>query len=291
MIVAGAGGFCAGGGHQQCLADEAGGNFAGGDVDQRALPRGAAPVQRGDDGHCRVHADGVVHDVAHLDRRAVGEAGEVRQAAPGAEQRGIAGEVRIRAGLAAGADRQHDQVGLDRLQRLVAQPEAADDPGAEAFRRNVGDGDDALGQRDACRLLEVDADRLLGGGDLVERGRAGAAIDRVRLAEGIGAHGALDLDDFGAELAEQVGAERAGVVHGEVGNADAGQRIAGLRFHAADSRLSSPRAGGPLRSASGAPSICSGETSMGSVPTPSIWMGWNRPLTASCGSRRTSPAR
>ena len=94
--VAHAGQFRSGCGHQQRLADQRAGNLACGDIDQRALAGGAAAVQRRHRRDRGVHPDGVVHDMAHLDRRPVGEAGELGQAAPGAEQRRVAGKVRIR---------------------------------------------------------------------------------------------------------------------------------------------------------------------------------------------------
>jgi len=227
--------------------------------------------------------DGVVHDVAHLDRWAVGPACQVGKPAPGTEQRRIAGEVRIRAFLAAGTDGKQDDVLARALQRFIAESQPVEHAGAEALGGDVGHRDDALGQGHAFGLLEVDPHRQLGRGNLIEGRRAHAAVDRMRLAEGVGAHGALDLHHFCAQLVQQVGAERPGVVHGEIGDADAGEW-----FHRAASRFISPSAGGPARSDSGAPSKWSGETSIGKAPTPSMATGWNSWRTASCGSRSTS---
>ena len=203
--------------------------------------------------------------MAHFDRRAVGKAGELAEAAPGAEQRGIAGKVRVRPALPRGRNRKHDDIALHRLQCFIAQSQPRDHPGPEAFGRDIRFGYQPQGQGHAFRLLEVDPHRQLGRGDLVECRRAHAAIDRVRLPEGIGPHRAFDLDHFGAELAQHMRGERPGVVHSEIGDADAGEGLG----HA----QRSPRTGGPPRKASGAPSKWKGETSISRSPAPGTSTG------------------
>ena len=94
--------LAAGGRQQQRFADQGGGDFACGDIDMGAFLGGAAAMERGHHRARGIHADRVVHDVADLDRRAVLVSGQLAKSAPGAEQWGIAGEMRIRAALAGG---------------------------------------------------------------------------------------------------------------------------------------------------------------------------------------------
>ncbi len=107
----------------------------------------------------------------------------------------------------------------------VAQPQAVHHPGAEVLDHHVALGDEAPGQLDAARLLEVYRDAAVPGptGVLAEAAVAAA------LAPGEGRQGAghvdpgfrLDLVDLGTEEGQRLADHRPGPHPAEVGDPDA----------------------------------------------------------------------
>ena len=181
------------------------------DVDDLPLPAvDLAMAQR------RQHADHAVQRGqrvadrdAHAHRHPTGLGREVTQTTHRLAEHAEAGLARIRAGLPEARDAQHDQPGIERVQRVPAEPPALQGAGLEVLDQHVG-----LGRERAHRLLAL-------GRAQVERHRAlvarlhlpphrGAVAQQPPGAQRIAALDRLDLDDVGAEVGERLAGERPG---------------------------------------------------------------------------------
>ena len=166
---------------------------------------------------------------AHARRRRRRIAHDVAQAAHRLADRAEAGLPRIGPGLPEAGDADHDQARIDRRQLGPAEAPLLHRAGPEVLEQEVGLLDQVLEQRLAVGLAQVERDRLLVARDdrppqrLAVRLLAAPDAHRVALAR------RLDLDDLGAEVAEQLAAERAGQQGAEFDHAQARERA---RFEA-----------------------------------------------------------
>jgi hypothetical protein len=112
------------------------------------------------------------------------------------------------------ADRGRHERGVDRAQAIPAEPEALHHAGTEVLDDDIRVADQLLERRAPVGVLQV------------EHERAFAAVPAV---EAVGSHakrvavGRLDLDDVGAEVAEQHRTDRAGDEAREIEDANAFQ--------------------------------------------------------------------
>ena len=180
-------------------------------VDHRAAAaaRVVARVQRGDRGLRREHAGEVVGD-RHADahRRAVGVAGEVQQAAVADADAVEAGPRRVRAVLAEHRDAHgHEAVGRGRSGAMF---HCSSVPGPEVLDDDVGGRREPAEQVLALGRAQVERDALAAAALDRPEQRVAVVDERPDLAHEVAAARLLDLDDLGALLAEQAGAERRG---------------------------------------------------------------------------------
>ena len=153
-----------------------------------------------------------------------GDAGQVRQPAEGVGNAGEAGAVPIGAVLAVAGDAHQHQAGVDCLELLWPEPPFLQRAWSKILAQDVGLGDEPLEERRPLWLAQVEGDRLLVA-LLREPGIAVAALARrAELAQRVAEAGLLDLDDLGAELAEDGGGERPGDEGREVDDSDAVER-------------------------------------------------------------------
>ena len=124
-----------------------------------------------------------------------------------------------------------DDVGLDLAQVVVADAPAVETVGGVVRGDEVGLFGEFADGLDAFLGFEVERDRLLAAGAVVERA---VGVDRevVRrlhapVANRVDAGLRFDLEDLGAEVGEQPGAERTGNGPGEIEDSDAVEGASG----------------------------------------------------------------
>ena len=106
-------------------------------------------------------------------------------------------------------DRAVDQALVCRRHRFCAEAEAVHDAGAEVLDEHVGLADEATGDLEVVRLLEVEDDAALA-----------ALEDGVGLVAPARSAGRVDADDLGALVGEHHRRQRPGEVLPEVEHAD-----------------------------------------------------------------------
>lgn len=222
VVVAAPGSVLAGHGDgEELLAHVHGDRFPSGGVDELAFARAIA-VQDSSD-HCEGGggAGAEVDGAAHLGRRTVGVAGEVREAGEGGEGGRVADVVALGASSTDGAGGDHDELGANGVEMVVAEAEFVEGAGAEVVDCAVGSFgqlfDDLLG----FWRLEVERDGAFVEVELVEHGRLVVAAFELARGEGaqaavVHAGGAFDLDDFRAKQGELQRAIGTGPGPGEV---------------------------------------------------------------------------
>ena len=178
----------------------------------------------------RVHAGEQVDGRdAELERRLVGFAVERHQPGLALDQEVVAGTRGFRSGPVVAGDRAVDQVVAFLLQLLVAEAQFL-----RAAELEVLDHDVALrGEfaRDPLAFggLQVEAHRALVAVDAVEIRGLGRADAQAPVAGIVAASRMLDLDDFGAEVAEHHAAPGARQHAGKIEHAHAGKRQRGIQ--------------------------------------------------------------
>ena len=161
---------------------------------------------------------------ARRQRRPAGDAGEMSEAAEGVRNAGEARAVLVGASLAVARDAHQHQAGVHGLQLVRPQAPLLHGAGPEILAEDVGLGDEALEERSTLGLAEVEGDGLLVA-LLREPSIAVAALaGRPEFAQRIARPRLLDLDDLGAELAEDGGCERPSDEGRKVDDADAMER-------------------------------------------------------------------
>ena len=197
-----------------------------------ALAGGAALVERAEDADRHHHAGaGVAERNAGPDRRPVRLAGDAHRAAGGLRDH-VEGEVLlVGAALAEALDLGIDDAGVQRADRVIAEPQPLDRSGRHVLDHDVGLLGHVLDQSQAALGFEIDRDRLLVGVEFEEIERVGAAgsAGKGRPA-GLAAIRVLDLDDLGAEPGERLGAGGARLELGQVEHPNPGEAIEGALF-------------------------------------------------------------
>jgi hypothetical protein len=174
---------------------------------------------------CVDHAEGHVgrghvgHRAAHARRGIARHAGERHQPTHALRDGVVAGLARERAGLAEAGHRGVDHSGIHRAHRRVAQAELLGHAGQEVLDDHVRPPRQLEGQPRALGLLQIHRDPALVAVHRRER-RAHPAVAAQR-AQVVAAAGPLQLDDVGAQVAQQGRAIGAGDDAGEVEDADA----------------------------------------------------------------------
>src|SRR6516225_5787658 len=197
---------------------------------EHALPAPGADalIERADDAEGEVQTGAAVADLRPGDeRRAVAEPG-----GGGGAARAL-GDVLVDLAILVGAgaealDRGHDHARIGLVNVLPGQPHAVERAGREIFHQHVAVLDQPIEDLLALGMLGVDGDRALAA---VEHGEIEAvgAFDVAQLAAGDVTHaGPFDLDHVGAHIGEQLRAGRARLHVGEIENAHAVERLAGL---------------------------------------------------------------
>src|SRR6516225_3599847 len=197
---------------------------------EHALPAPGADalIERADDAEGEVQTGAAVADLRPSDeRRAVAES-----SGGGGAARAL-GDVLVDLAILVGAgaealDRGHDHARIGLVDVLPGQPHAVERAGREILHQHVAVLDQPIKDFLALGMLGVDGDRAL---VAVEHGEIEAvgAFDVAQLAAGDVTHaGPFDLDHVGAHIGEQLRAGRARLHVGEIENAHAVERLAGL---------------------------------------------------------------
>ena len=136
------------------------------------------------------------------------------------DDRIVSGLQASRSGLAVAGNRAVDQARVQRPHRLVAESQFVETSGLEVFDEDVGLRQQGTQVGRALRVLEVEPDAPLAAIDADEIGAPRA--HEWRPAAGVVAFGRFfDLDDVGAHVAEEHGAERTGEDTREVDDPEA----------------------------------------------------------------------
>ena len=207
------------------VAAESDDGLHGREVDGLPGTRVPPVVQGGEDRVGQSCADPQVDGVADLHRRAVLVAGDVAQAAAGAEHAGVAGIAPQRAAGAEGRAGGEDDGGIGPAQLFVAQSKALQHSRAEILNEHVADPGQRLDQRNRRGLFQVQPKSQLVQADAVEGWRTlQVAVERVVAApHGVQGRDALDLDHLGAQQGQVQRAIGPGQRPGQVEDADAFQ--------------------------------------------------------------------
>src|SRR5262249_45639102 len=138
--------------------------------------------------------------------------------------------VAIRAGLAKAGDCAIHQPGIARRKHLVADTQALGDTGAELLDHDVGALRQAQENLASRRALEIKPDRFLVAPQRVVYAEAAWTPFGLARGRGLvgtptgGRAGLLDLDNVGAEVAENHRAMRAGRKLGQIDDFDSAER-------------------------------------------------------------------
>src|SRR5581483_4069127 len=162
------------------------------------------------------------------DRRAPREAGDLDHARDGLSDGVVRGAaVRERPPLAEAGDGDVHEARVDPREMSVPDSPPVERPRPELLDHDVGPGRELAEERLTLRLVEVDRDVVLG---VVLREESERRVLPERAARGDVSHGVaagreLDLDDLGAELAQEVGGRRTQDERGQLEDADTLERL------------------------------------------------------------------
>jgi hypothetical protein len=150
--------------------------------------------------------------IADRDAGARGRVGRIARhvahAAHGLADRAVAGLLRVGPGLSVTGDTDHDEAWIDGAEHVVAQPPLLHRAGAEVLDEDVGPSDEPLDQGLTLRLPGIDLDRLLVAGDHRPPQRLPMRLLATPFPHGVAGTRLLDLDHLGAEIGQQLRAER-----------------------------------------------------------------------------------
>ena len=183
---------------------------AGADVDQRDADPHRVPVGLAGDAH---------DPRRRLHQRVVARLGGERPVAP------------------EGADRRVDEPRVARPERLRPEAEPLGRAGAQALHRHVRAVGEPQQRLEPLRRLQVERERALARVRGEEHDAAALEEPRAPVARLVAAAGMLDLDDVGAQRAEDLGGGRPGERARQVEHADAGEGAEGHRLHHRDTAL------------------------------------------------------
>ena len=157
-------------------------------------------------------------------RRLVGITGDVTDSAHRLADRAEAGPRGVGTVLAESGDPGDDQPRVDLPQLLRAESPAFERPGPEVLQQDVALGDEPAHHVLAFRHSQVAGDRLLVASDEWPPQRPPVRLLPAPLPHRIAARRVLDLDHLGAEVAEQLTAERTGEKLSEFDDPNIGER-------------------------------------------------------------------
>src|SRR6185436_15982352 len=143
-------------------------------------------------------------------RRAIGGAGDVHEPGFRLQDRGVSGKLTTRTGLAIAGHGRENQPGTYRRQRSEAEPQAIERPRPEVFYEHVGFPREPSKDIGTVRRLQVQREAALVAVHSEEIAALTAGHERCKAARVVARTRFLDLDDVGAHVAEQHGAERPG---------------------------------------------------------------------------------
>ncbi len=206
--------------------------------------RRAAADQPGQHRHGAEHpGDDVADRDAHLGRPAalvVGRAGDAHESAHGLDHEVVARAVGGGPRRAVAGDREVDERRVQLAQDVVIEAEAGEATRPEVLDEDVAAGQQAAQHLGTVGLVQVERDRALVAVDREVVGRGPRVVGGVAdpgwaPATGRIALGRLDLDDVGAEIAEEHRAVRAGEDRRRVDDPQAGERTRpGRGWHVGD---------------------------------------------------------
>ena len=201
------------------------------DIDMLTLARPLTMLQGSQNRHRRLQTGGDVNDChPHFVRLAVGSparwAGDAHNTALRLDDRVIAGERPIGAGLAIAGDGAVDQAGIVRAQAFIAQPHPLHPTRLEVFHHHIGLHSQPPEDRPAGLRLQIERQATLiaiGAQKICTLPAIGEG--RTPVAGVIPPARLLDLDHFGAVIAQRHGGIRAGQDARKVENCDVGQGV------------------------------------------------------------------
>src|SRR5437762_1443330 len=199
----------------QCRLEERRRDFDGAPT-RVALAQGGDDAERGP--HARPHVDDRRSDPRRL---LAGMTVDRHQAAVRLHQRIVAGQV---AEGPPGPERRHRAVDDPRIQSCRArevEPEFVDGSRPQALDEHVGAAHQPSQHLEATWRLEIEGEAFLVAIQRNERRALAAPVGRRPRPRVVPPTGSLDLDDLGSHVAEDLRAERAGDVLGQIGNDDA----------------------------------------------------------------------
>ena len=161
-------------------------------------------------------------------RRAIGRAGDVAQSAHRLADDAEARAFAIRAGLPVAGNADHDHAGIDGGEGFVGEAPVLERAGAEVLDHDVRAFHQRARDRLAVRLPQVDGDRSLVARLHVPPQRR-AVLHVAPIAQRVAGAGRLELDDVGAELGQDLGAERACDQRAQFHDRQARERARGRR--------------------------------------------------------------
>ncbi len=194
-----------------------------GDVDLHGFAGLLAMQQRGVDADRREEPGRDVADRGPDPGRWIpGMAGDAHQAAHRLGDQIERGIGRVRSGVTEARGRGIDQPWMARVQALPPEIELFHAPRTIVLDEHVGAGEQAMKDGAVVLVLEIERDALLAAVDRQQIARL-AVVPGTDLAREISSVGMLDLDDAGAEVAEDQRADRAGEHAREVDDRGAGE--------------------------------------------------------------------
>ena len=188
------------------------------------------PVQGRQGGHGR-HLAGEIHPHSppELDRLPMRRPGEQHRASGGELHYLRCLAVLVGPVLSEVGYRSENHTGVEPLDPGVSQPESRHHTGPEALHDYLGPPGQQLEHLDARRTLEVQRNaELIVIEELEQRAGLGVGeviVERAQPAARVAAARPLDLDDVGAVVGEQLGAERPGDVMGQVQHTGPGEGL------------------------------------------------------------------
>ena len=185
-----------------------------------------ALVECGDDRERRPDARSLVDQRdAHPNGSALGLAGDAHDPGLALEERVVTSAVGERADAPVAADRAVDEPRVPLAQGRVAKPTALGGARAQALDDHVGAAGELEQSGEAVRVGEVEGERALAGVRRQEEHSVLAPGGWAPAPGLVAPVGTLDLDDVGAEHAQDLGAVRPRERAAQIEDADPGERL------------------------------------------------------------------
>src|SRR6266536_2249990 len=203
-----------------------------GDLDALALPGALAAIERAEDAHREQHAGtGVAQRRARLGRRAIALASDAHDPA-GRLRDHVEGEVLLVRTVGAEAfDLRVDDARIELLHLVIGKPEPLDGAGREILDADVRLPQQILDEGKPALGFQIGRDRFLVGVEQQEIPGILPGRPAEGFAAGIAEIRVLDLDHFGTEPGQRLGACRPGLELREIEDPDPGKIIYAIDGH------------------------------------------------------------